>query len=164
MTSTVPFFGSYMTVESDWIDYNGHLNMAYYNVLFDCTCDVAFKELGLGESLASSRRRTTYTAEAHIHYLREIHAGDRVRGTFQILDYDRKSLHIYQELHHESDWISATSEVLALHIDMDGPRVTTFDDDIYARVEEMAALHSGLPRPDYIGRPIGIRRKDSSAE
>ena len=163
MTSDI-FYGSYMTVEADWIDYNGHLNMAYYSVLFDRTCDLAFSSLGLGPSLAESRRRTTYTAEAHIRYIRELHVDNKVRGTFQILDYDSKRIHIYQELHHESGWLSATCETLALHIDMDGPRVTTFDDDIYSRIEAMGRAHSGLPRPDLVGRPIGIRRKDDSVE
>ena len=36
-----PFVSSVMRVEPGWIDYNGHLNMAYYHVLFDRAVDEA---------------------------------------------------------------------------------------------------------------------------
>ena len=34
-----PFRASIMQIEPQWIDYNGHLNMAYYNVMFDRAID-----------------------------------------------------------------------------------------------------------------------------
>ena len=43
-----PFVSSVMRVEPQWIDYNGHLNMAYYNVLFDRAVDEVFELLGCG--------------------------------------------------------------------------------------------------------------------
>ena len=64
--TAAPFVSSVMEVEKDWIDYNGHLNMAYYNVLFDRCSDEAFAAMGLGPDYAKERRLTSYTAEAHI--------------------------------------------------------------------------------------------------
>ena len=52
-----PFVSSVMRVEPGWIDYNGHLNMAYYNVLFDRAVDEAFELLGCGST--TSRRSGT---------------------------------------------------------------------------------------------------------
>jgi hypothetical protein len=51
MTSThdavpQPFVSSVMRIEPAWIDYNGHLNMAYYNVLFDRAIDELWLESG----------------------------------------------------------------------------------------------------------------------
>ena len=46
-----PFVSSVMRVEQSWIDYNGHLNMAYYNVLFDRCVDEAYELLGIGLEL-----------------------------------------------------------------------------------------------------------------
>ena len=89
-----PFVSSLMRVEADWIDYNGHLNMAYYNVLFDRAVDEAFELIGCGLHYVKTRRHSCYTAEVHVRYLRELHAGDPVRVTFQLLDYDAKRMPI----------------------------------------------------------------------
>ncbi|APH72257.1 thioesterase family protein [Aquibium oceanicum] len=159
MTAAAPFLSSIMELEQNWIDYNGHLNMAYYNVLFDRGADQAYELLGMGPTYAAERRLTSYTAEAHVCYVREIHLGDRVECTFQLLDCDEKRLHSFQELRHVDGWLSATCEVLMLHVDMAGPKVAPFPPDIREKVEAMRAAHAGLPRPERAGRTIGIRRK-----
>ena len=81
-----------MDIEKDWIDYNGHLNMAYYNVLFDRCSDEAFEMMGMGPDYAKQRRLTIYTAEVHVCYVQELHLGDKVTVTFQLLDHDDKRL------------------------------------------------------------------------
>mgnify|MGYP001186333761 CR=1 FL=1 len=148
-----------MAVEPQWIDYNGHLNMAYYNVLFDRCGDEVFDLLGMGPNYATSRRLTIYTAEVHTCYVRELHEGDSVFVTYQLVDADEKRIHGYQELFHEDGWLAATMESLSLHVDMSGPRVTAFPADIGEKVEAMRATHATLPRPERAGRSIGIRRK-----
>lgn len=159
MPASEPFLSDPMTVEEDWIDYNGHMNMAYYNVLFDRCADQAFDRLGIGANYARDRSLTIYTAEIHVCYVRELHKADQVRCSLQIVDHDEKRLHMYQELIHADGWLSATSEALSLHIDMSGPRVAAFPDDIAANVERMAADHARLPSPERVGRTIGIKRK-----
>jgi acyl-CoA thioester hydrolase len=154
-----PFQSSVMTVQPDWIDYNGHMNMAYYNVLFDRCADEAYELMGLGPDYAAQRKLTTYTAEFHICYVRELHEGDRVRVSFQIMDRNDRSFHTYQEIWHEDGWLAATAEALGLHIDMSGPRVAPFPDDIAERVEAMAEAHAALPRPERVGRAIAVRHK-----
>ena len=71
-----PFVSSLMRVEPGWIDYNGHLNMAYYNVLFDRAVDEAFELIGCGLDYVKTRKQSCFTAEVHVRYLRELHAGD----------------------------------------------------------------------------------------
>lgn len=154
-----PLITSEMGIQPDWIDYNGHLNMAYYSVLFDRSVDDAFELLGMGPNYAKKRRHTTYTAEFHICYLRELHLEHRVCGRFHLLDYDAKRLHIFQELYHVDGWLAATAETLTLHIDMSGPKAAPFPPDILERVETMYGTHKSLPRPERAGRSIGIRRK-----
>lgn len=156
---SVPFVSSVMQVEKDWIDYNGHLNMAYYNVLFDRGGDEALELLGMGAAYARDRKLTTYTAEVHVCYVRELHLGYRVTASFQLLDHDDKRLRVYQELRHVDGWLAATSESLALHIDMSGPKVAPFPADIMANVEAMRAAHASLPVPERAGRSIAIRRR-----
>ena len=71
-----PFVSSVMRVESQWIDYNGHLNMAYYNVLFDRCVDEAYELLGIGLDYLKTQQHSTFTAEVHVRYLRELREGE----------------------------------------------------------------------------------------
>ena len=152
-----PFVSSVMRVEPQWIDYNGHLNMAYYNVLFDRAVDETYELIGVDADYVSKRRRSIFTAEVHVRFLRELHAGDLVRVTFQLLGYDAKRLHYFEELHHaEENWLSATSENMALHIDMEAKKTAAFPPDISARLERMKIAHATLPTPDGAGRRIAM--------
>lgn len=156
------FVSSPLRIRPEWIDYNGHLNMAYYNVLFDLGSDEAFIALGMGPEYARSRGMTTYIAEAHVRYLRELHLAATVDVTFQIIDHDAKRLHSYQEIRHEEGWIAATCEMMTLHVDMAGPAVTAFPEDVAERLANMASDHARLPRPEAIGRPMAIHRSGTS--
>ncbi len=148
-----------MHVEPGWIDYNGHLNMAYYNVLFDRAVDEAYELLGCGPAYLEQTRHSTFTAEAHVRYLRELHAADPVRVTFQLIDYDAKRIHYFEELRHaEEGWLSATSENMTLHIDMDRKKTVPFPDVIAERLARMKAAHAHLPIPDGVGRRIAMPR------
>ncbi len=153
-----PFRSSEMKVLPEWIDFNGHLNMAYYNVLFDQGVDQAYGEIGLGPEYQRTGC-TTYVAEFHVCYLRELHEGDRVYTTFQLLDHDEKRFHSFQELWHVDGWLAATAEGLTLHVDQSGPRVAPMPQLILTRLEEMRRIHAQLPKPAQAGRSIGIRRK-----
>jgi acyl-CoA thioester hydrolase len=152
-----PFVSSVMTVEPQWIDYNGHLNMAYYNVLFDRAVDEAYELLGIGAEYVTTARHSCFTAEVHIRYLRELHAGDPVRVTFQLLGHDAKRLHYFEQLFHAADgWVSATSENMALHVGMDAKKTAAFPPAVMARLATMQAAHSKLPRPEAAGRSVAM--------
>src|ERR1700693_1070015 len=126
-----PFVSSVMRFEPAWIDYNGHLNMAYYNVLFDRAVDEAFELLGCGADYVKKCQLSFFTAEVHVRYLRELNAGDPVRVTFQLLDFDSKRLHFFEQLFHAAEgWVSATSENMALHVDMAAGKTAAFPSDV----------------------------------
>jgi len=152
-----PFVSSVMRVESSWIDYNGHLNMAYYNVLFDRCVDEAYELLGVGPSYLKASKHSTFTAEAHVRYLREIHEDYPVRATFQLLGYDTKRIHYFQQLFHATDgWMSATSENMTLHVDMTSKKVAPFPENVMRTLARMKAAHARLPRPEAAGRRIAM--------
>jgi acyl-CoA thioester hydrolase len=154
-----PFVSSIMRVEPVWIDYNGHLNMAYYNVLFDRAVDEVFALVGIGPEYVERRNCSFFTAEVHVRYLRELHSGDPVRVTVQLLDCDAKRLHFFEQLFHATEgWVSATSEDIALHVDMETKKTTSFPGDVMARIETMKASHAKLPRPEAAGRRIEMRK------
>ncbi len=154
-----PFTSSVMRVEPGWIDYNGHLNMAYYNVLFDRAVDEVYELLGLGLAYVETSHHSTFTAEVHVRYLRELHAGAPVRVTFQLLGFDAKRLHYFEGLYHaEEGWLSATSENMALHVDMDAKKTAAFPEAIMARLARMKAAHAALPLPQGAGRRIAMSK------
>jgi acyl-CoA thioester hydrolase len=154
-----PFVSSVMRVEPAWIDYNGHLNMAYYNVLFDRAVDEAYELLGIGADYVAKHRHSLYTAEVHLRYLRELHEGDPVRATFQLLGYDSKRVHYFEQLVHATEgYLSATSENLSIHVDMDGKKSAPMPQRVLARLEKMAASHAKLARPEAAGRRVGMKQ------
>ena len=148
-----------MQVEPAWIDYNGHMNMAFYSLLFDRAADEFYEVIGLGETYARTRGFTTYTGEIKIRYLRELHLGEQVRVRSWLVDHDAKRFHSWQEIHAEAGFVAATAETLALHIDQSGPKVAPFPADIAAKLDGFAASH-GLPEmPEGAGKAIGIARR-----
>jgi acyl-CoA thioester hydrolase len=157
---SAPFLSSVMQIEPQWIDYNGHLNMAYYNVMFDRAIDELWLVLGIGPSYKKTRGGSTFTAECHVRYLREIHLGDPVQVSVTLLAADDKRLHTFEELRHASEgWLSATSENMTLHIDMRERKTAPFPPDVRATIDAVARAHAMVPRPEGIGRAIAMPSK-----
>jgi acyl-CoA thioester hydrolase len=155
-----PFVSTVMQIEPQWIDYNGHLNMAYYNVMMDRAIDELWLQLGIGPAYKKERHGSTFTAECHVRYLREIHLGDPVQVTIYLLGADEKRLHTFEELRHADEgWLSATSENISLHIDMASRKVAAFPADIRARIAEIANIHAAVARPEGIGRKVTMPSK-----
>jgi acyl-CoA thioester hydrolase len=153
-----PFVSSVMRVEPGWIDYNGHLNMAYYNVLFDRAVDEVYELLGLGLNYVETTKCSTFTAEVHVRYLRELLVDAPVRVSFHLLGFDAKRMHYFEQLcHADEGWLSATSENMALNVDMTVKKVAAFPDNVMARLAKMKAAHDKLPVPDDVGRRIAMK-------
>ena len=155
-----PFVSSVMRVEPQWIDYNGHLNVAYYNVLFDRAVDELYELVGLGPAHLEQSKHSTMVAEAHVRYLREVREADPIKVTVQLLDYDAKRMHLFEQLlHADEEWLSATSETMTLHVDMRAKKVAPFPDDILKRLATLKAAHAHLPVPDGAGRRIAMPQR-----
>ena len=152
-----PFLSSVMQIEPQWIDYNGHLNMAYYNVMFDRAIDQLWLQLGIGPTYMKERHGSTFTAECHVRYLREIHLGDPVQVSILLVDADEKRLHTFQELRHATEgWLSATSENMSVHNDMTARKTA-----ISARYQRPNRCGNAGARRG--GAPRGRRKEDRDA-
>jgi acyl-CoA thioester hydrolase len=159
-----PFVSSTMRVEPGWVDYNGHLNMAYYHVLFDRAVDEAFELIGLGPDYLREHNASTFAAEIHTLYRRELKAADTVRVTLQLIGFDEKRMHHYLEMRHAVEgWVAATCENLSLHVDMTTRKVTPFPDDILGNLAVMKAAHARLKPPNALGHVMGIPRRGESS-
>jgi acyl-CoA thioester hydrolase len=155
-----PFISSVMRIEPQWIDFNGHLNVAYYNVLFDRAVDEVYELIGLGPTYLKQHGHSTMVAETHVRYLRELREGEAVRVSVQLLGYDAKRIHLFEQLLHASEnWLSATCESMTLHVDMAAKKVAPFPDSVMRLLKRMNETHAQLPRPDGAGRSVGIPGK-----
>ena len=137
--------------------------MGYYPVLFDRAADEVFETFGFGPDYVAAANHTTFSAEFHVRYVREVKLGDRVRSTFWIVAHDEKRFHSFQELYHEDGWLAATGEGLTLHVNLAGPKVAPMPPDILGRITAMADAHASAPMPDGIGRSIGLHNKPGAS-
>jgi acyl-CoA thioester hydrolase len=155
-----PFDRHRSVVRAEWIDPNGHMNLAYYSLVFDHASDAFSDQLGVGWSYVEHKLGMAFTLEAHITYDREVHAGDPLRFTTQILDHDEKRVHFFHRMYHaEAGWLASTNELIMMHIDYGTRRATPWPEETLRRLGRMAEAHRALPRPEQAGRVIGIRRK-----
>jgi acyl-CoA thioester hydrolase len=123
--------------------------------MFDRAIDELWLKLGIGPAYMKERHGSTFTAECHVRYLREIHLGDPVQVSILLVAADDKRLHTFEELRHATEgWLSATSENMSMHVDMAARRTAPFPPDIRARIEAVANAHRAIPRPEGIGRKV----------
>ena len=116
-------------VKSEWTDYNGHMNLAFYIHLFDSSWEVLLEKFNIGEESALKHKRTTFAVESHTTYDMEVKVGDEVDLNLLFLDFDKKRL-VYklEMLHREKKYLAATTEVCSLYVDLETRRVTEFED------------------------------------
>lgn len=155
-----PFIAAPIPIDPAWIDYNGHLNMAYYNVLFDRSGDELCDAIGIGRAYLEATGRSIFTVEAHLRYLREVNLDDLMRVHIWLIDFDAKRMQVFKELRHARDgWLSATSETMYVHVDMAARKSSPFGPDALERMARIKAAHDRLPRPEGIGRSVAMPGK-----
>jgi acyl-CoA thioester hydrolase len=144
-------------VRPEWIDSNGHMNLAYYVVVFDLATDKLYAHLGIGDAYREASGNSCFTAETHTLYEREVHLGDRLLVRTWLLGADTKRLHYFHEMFHaESGERSAVQELMALHIDMGIRRVAPFPEERRLALAEAVARHKPAPLPKGAGRRIAL--------
>ena len=117
-------------VKKEWTDYNGHLNVAYYVLIFDMAADIMLDNFKMGGVSAKKDKRTTFVAEMHTIYNQEIRLGEEVETQLTYIDYDKKRIHYRLSMFHkEKKYLAATNEVLSLYVDLDQRKVIEFDAD-----------------------------------
>jgi acyl-CoA thioester hydrolase len=150
-----PFVSSLLTLRPEWIDYNGHLNMAYYQVLFDTAVDEAFALCGLGPEYVRENNHSFFLVESRIRYRQELAPTDKVRVTVQLVAFDDKRLHYCMQIRHAlHGWLAASCENLSVHVNLVSRKVAPFPADVMASLAVMRDAHALLARPDGLGEGV----------
>jgi acyl-CoA thioester hydrolase len=145
-------------VKPEWVDYNGHMSESCYLLVFGDNADAFFRLVGIDEAYRAAGH-SLYTVETHLHHRREVGEAEPLTLTIQLLDHDRKRVHIFQEMRHgETDDLLATAEQLLVHVDMEAGRSADLPGHLAERLDAIRQAHSGLRTPDVVGRPMGINR------
>lgn len=148
------------TADSQWTDYNGHMNIAYYTVVLDEALEVFFTGLGIGEAHARQQRRSMFMLQNHTHFLSEIREGQRFGAFLHMLGLDSKRFHAFISLR-DADGAGelATSEIVGMHVDLETRKAAEFPPQAHAAMSALLAEHEELPRPELAGHGIGVARK-----
>ena len=130
-------------VIKEWTDYNGHLNVAFYVHIFDIAADVMLDNFKMGGESAKKDKKTTFVAEMHTIYKQEVRLGEEVETHLTYVDHDKKRIHYRLSMfHREKKYLAATTEVLSLYLDLDKRKVTEFDNDRIALMEDCIKKNS----------------------
>jgi acyl-CoA thioester hydrolase len=145
------------TVQAEWVDYNGHMNVAYYVLAFDHATDAVLDRLGLGEDYRRRSGCSVFVAELHVTYRDEALEGDALRVTTQLLGSDDKRLVLFHEMTcQRSARPIAGNEVLCIHVDLATRRAAPWPAEAAALLEREVARHRRWPRPEGAGRSIAL--------
>lgn len=142
-------------VPTSWTDYNGHMNETHYLEAASLATDRMMEMVGADAQYVANGR-SYFTIESHIRYIDEVHAGDQITITTQVLGGEGKKMHLLHRLWRSDNVLCATVETLLLHTDLNARRSCEPEPHVAGRLEEFAKLHSELERKGagrYVGQP-----------
>lgn len=146
-------------VRADWIDFNEHMNVAYYVLAFDLAIDALWLDFGITEEYVQAQRGSTFAVETHVLYQRELLLDDPYIVTSQILAFDQKRIHQFQRMYHATEgYLAATAEWMSLHVDIATRRVSPWPIDILQSIRRVASGQRELPYPEDAGRSMQISK------
>ena len=155
MEASTPLSGHSEPVRAEWIDYNGHMNLAYYVLVFDHATDALFDRLGIGRAYRAATDQSLFAVETHTVYEREVGLGALLEVESRVIGADAKRLHLHHRMT-EGGTPVASTEIMALHVDMGTRRTAAFPPDVRARLFAAAEADRGLPLPPGLGRRIAM--------
>ena len=130
------------TIKKEWTDYNNHMNMAYYVLVFDQIWEIILEKFKMGEQSAKTTKMSTMVVETHTTYNNEVKEGDEVEVNLTFFDHDKKRLHFKMEMIEKSSQkLSATLEMLSLYIDLNKRKVAEFENEKVKLMDDFINLN-----------------------
>ncbi len=143
-------------VKPEWIDHNGHMNVAFFVVAFDEATDAVYETWGLGLDYPDSSGCSVFTLGMNVDYCAELFEGDPIRIVTTLVDRDRKCIHYFHEMTHaETGALAARNECLCMNVDLATRKSAAFPVDVSDMLDKALAVGE---RPDGFSRTLAIRR------
>lgn len=150
-------------IQQAWLDYNNHMNVAYYVLIFDKAGEKLVSDIGLSEAVTKATDISWMVLENHVTYNNEVVLDQTVQVRAQLLDHDEKRIHLYFEMYGQNDdgteYLASTLEQMVMCVNLAARKGCEFPDDVASNISKLAGEQKGFATPENIGRKIGIRRK-----
>ncbi len=146
---------AYATVGRDWLDYNDHMNVAYYLKAFDEASEQLTCVMGMGAAYTRATGLSWVALESHIGFQQEARLGERLRIETRVIGVAGRKMHLAQEMYRD-DALLATHEQLGLHFDTGTRRASDFPETVREALCRLRDQQSALPPPRWLGRAIGL--------
>ena len=160
MSDTAPLVLARARVRPEWIDFNGHMTASAYVVAFDEAVFSLLGRIGVDPAYRTEAKCSTFALELHVTYQRELPADAPYTLHGRILAADAKKVHFWHELRHaEEGWLSATQEVVNLHVDLTTRRAARFPGHIAGKIDALMAGDAARPYPEVAGSSVGLSRR-----
>ena len=156
-----PFKSRKRKVKKGWIDYNGHMNVAYYTAAFDKAIDEFLeKAVGIGPSFIEEAKQGSYALQTQYRYLRELLSGNTFFVSLFVADFTKKRIHLMSQMIESQDYkICATCETILVNVDLEQRRSCEYPQAAYEKISTLYNAAKELRCITMIGQPIGLRHK-----
>ena len=147
-------------VLKSWIDYNGHMNVAFYTLVVDKSLDYFLEEyLGIGETYAKKNHFGPFVVQANFTYLNEMKLNERFFVQCSLINYDLKKMHLFLEIISQKNKIvMAYSEQLLVNVNLIKRISEDYPDWALKRLKILKNNHKKIKFPNNIGISIKIKK------
>ena len=146
------------TVKSEWIDMNGHMNVAYYVRAFDLAIDIHWAEIGITSDYIENEQCSTFSVECHITYQNEMKVDEKYRIISNILAYDEKRIHLFQTMYKkDSEETIATAEWMNLHVNLKTRKVCEWPKTVLDNLKKVSHTQKEKKWPPEAGKRMSIK-------
>ncbi|MDC1375681.1 thioesterase family protein [bacterium] len=155
-----PIILSEKRVLKDWIDYNGHMNVAFYTLAFDNSLDEFLENtLGIGETHASHNQQGPFVLQAHYHYLNEMSLDEKFNVRLLVVDCDEKRMHLCLDIFSvKQKKIIAVSETVLINVNLVIRRTEKYPTWALKRLVDLKNTHANINFPSVLGKSIGLKK------
>tara|TARA_Y100001935_G_scaffold480_1_gene391 strand:- start:168 stop:674 length:507 start_codon:yes stop_codon:yes gene_type:complete len=159
-TLSSPFRTKNQTVLGEWIDYNGHMNVAYYTLAFDKALDFFFEDvLNIGPSFVEKNKEGPFALKASYNYFSELLESESFFVDISILDFDSKRVHVFGEMRKDKSLeLSAVFETVLMNMDLSARKVKQYPDKVLELFKLLKASLDHNKIPLEIGKKITLKK------
>ena len=155
-----PIILSEKMVLKEWIDYNGHMNVAFYTLAFDNSLDEFLENvLGIGETHAFYDQQGPFVLQSHYHYLNEMNLDEKFNVRLLVVDCDEKRMHLCLDIFSaKQKKIIAVSETVLINVNLAIRKTEKYPSWAYDRIIKLKRTHENANFPSVLGNSIGLKK------
>jgi len=147
-------------VLNEWLDYNGHMNVAYYTLAFDKSLDIFLEDLlGIGESHAYKNNQGPFVVQAHYHYLNEMRLNEKFHVRLFVVDCDKNKMHLCMEIYSLfQEKVIAVVEQVLINVNLKLRKSEPYPPWAFEKLIKLKNTHKNALLPSAFGKSIGLKK------